>query len=119
MHLIVLMLLCLGHFGLLAVIVLRGGRLRLSATLDSAILIVVSEIAVFTEALGVVRFVGVRAIPCFLRATLSVVAVDAHALGVVGLVSMGAVDNLALLDVVRAIDARYMLDVGTMGGRFD
>ena len=65
------------------------------------------------------RFGRVRAIPRLLRATLSVVAVDAHALGVVGLVSMGAVDHFALLDVVRAIDARYMLDVGSMGGRFD
>ena len=65
------------------------------------------------------RFGGVRAIPRLLRATLPVVAVDAHALGVVGLVSMGAVDHFALLDVVRAIDARYMLDVGSMGGRFD
>ena len=65
------------------------------------------------------RFGRVRAIPRLLRATLSVVAVDAHALGVVGLVSVGAVDHFALLDVVRAIDARYMLRIGTMGARFD
>ena len=63
------------------------------------------------------RFGGVRAIPRLLRATLPVVAVDAHALGVVGLVSMGAVDHFALLDVVRAIYPRYLLDVGSIDAR--
>ena len=65
------------------------------------------------------RLREVWALPGFLGAALAVVAVDAHALGVVGLVSMGAVDHFALLDVVRAIDARYMLRIGTMGARFD
>ena len=43
-------------------------------------LIVSCKVAVLAEALGVMQFVRMSALPCKLRPTLSVVTVDAHVL---------------------------------------
>ena len=91
----------------------------LTTALDCTIFIVARQIAVFAEAFRVVGFRGVRAIPRFLGATLPVVAVDAHAFGIVRLVCVGAVNDFALLYVVRTVYAGHLLAVGTMRSHSD
>ena len=59
-------------------------------------LIVGVEIAILAQALAVMRFAGVRARPSLFSPAASMVAVDAHALGVVFAICVGALADHAL-----------------------
>jgi len=100
----------------LAVLVLAGhGLLRHglswsgtlhSCSLGGATLIVTTEVAVLAESLRIVGFASVRASPGLLGAAAAVIAVSAHALGVVLAVSVRTVgDRLLGQFVVRPWDA--------------
>ena len=78
------------------------------ARLRGSVFVVVSEIAVFTQTLGIVRLARVRAEPRLLGSSLPVVTVDAHALCIVSLIRVGAIGDLSLAQiVVGAEDFRH------------
>lgn len=78
------------------------------ARLRGSVFVVVSEIAVFTQTLGIVRLARVRAEPRLLGSSLPVVTVDAHALCIVPLIRVGAIGDLSLAQiVVGAEDFRH------------
>ena len=78
------------------------------ARLRGSVFVVVSEIAVFTQTLGIVRLARVRAEPRLLSSSLPVVTVDAHALCIVSLIRVGAIGDLSLAQiVVGAEDFRH------------
>ncbi len=87
-------------------------RATLAASFDRPALVVVSEVAVLAKAFRVVGHCLVGAFPGLLGATETVIAVDAHALCIVGLVRVGAACDCALLvDLFRVVKAVYIVAI--------
>ena len=85
-----------------------GGLLRVVLHRLSAgsALVIAGEVAELAEALRVVHLILMRALPSLLCTAASMVAVDAHALGVVALVGVRAQEDfLFLSNLVASWDA--------------
>ena len=88
---------------------LRGCRTLLNAPR----LVVIGQIAVLAETLGVVHLLLMLTGPCTLCAASAMVAVYTHALRVIWAVGMGTIIDLALLINTKvAFNARHMHTVG-------
>jgi len=84
-----------------------------AASLHCSALVVIGKIAILAEAFRVVSDTFVRALPSFLGTSLAMIAVDAHALGIVGLVGVRASHNYSLLvDLVRTVQALNFIAIG-------
>ena len=76
---------------------------RLSA---SSTLVIAGKVAELAEALRVMHLASMSAFPGLLCAAASMVAIDAHALGIIALVSVRALDDFLFLpDVIASWDA--------------
>ena len=76
-----------------------------------AVLVVAGEVAVLAEAFAVVGLARVRAQPRFLGAASAMVAIHAHALGVVASVLVRAEHNLPLAELVGSRNTRHLVIV--------
>jgi len=91
----------------------RGWR-SFAPAFDCPVFVIAGQVAVLAETFRVVRFCVVRAIPGLFRPALPVITVHAHPLRIVGLVGVWAVQNLPLLDLVGANEARRAARVATL-----
>ena len=73
------------------------GRVVLHGLTSSSVLIVAGKVAELAETFRVVHLVRVRALPCLLRSATTMVAVHAHAFGIVALVLVGTTHDLLLV----------------------